>query len=464
MLLKKNDSIELTITDIGVNGEGYGRYEGCSFFVKNAVPGDRVRAVITRMNKGYGYAKVLEVLEASAQRVKPACPNAERCGGCQIMQLSYDEQLRIKEEKVRSCLTHIGKQTGFELCPIIGMADPYHYRNKTQFPVGLSRDGRIVTGFYAGHTHYIVETDECCASQPAANVILRHVRDFLNKNELPVYDEETGTGLVRHVLIRTARGTGECMVCLVINGSGLPYNLNDEFVRALTKAELPGHARITSICLNINKEKTNVILGRKVICLYGNEYITDTIGDLSFRISPLAFFQINPEQTEKLYAKALEYAGLTGRENVWDLFCGSGTISLFLARQAALVRGVEIVPAAIENAEENARLNGIENALFFCGEAEKIFPEWAQEEDAQADVVVVDPPRKGCDARLLEAILKVAPDRIVYVSCDPATLARDVKILSDGGYKLVKAQPVDMFPHTVHVETVVLMTKKKKEK
>ncbi|MBR6349295.1 MAG: 23S rRNA (uracil(1939)-C(5))-methyltransferase RlmD, partial [Lachnospiraceae bacterium] len=210
--------------------------------------------------------------------------------------------------------------------------------------------------------------------------------------------------------------------------------------------------------------KTNVILGRKVICLYGNEYITDTIGDLSFRISPLAFFQINPEQTEKLYAKALEYAGLTSRENVWDLYCGSGTISLFLARQAALVRGVEIVPAAIENAEENARLNGIENALFFCGEAEKIFPEWAQEEDAQADVVVVDPPRKGCDVRLLEAIIKVAPDRIVYVSCDPATLARDVKILSDGGYKLVKAQPVDMFPHTVHVETVVLMTKIQIEK
>ena len=373
------------------------------------------------------------------------------------MQLSYEEQLRLKEDKVRSCLTRIGKQTDFELCPIIGMDEPYGYRNKTQFPVGISRDGRVITGFYAGRTHYIVETDNCCVSQPAANEILRCVRDFLNRHDVPVYDEETGEGLVRHVLIRTARGTGECMVCMVINGESIPQQ--KEFVESLKNLRLKGGS-VTSICLNINKEKTNVILGDRVICLYGNEYITDTIGDLSFRISPLAFFQVNPEQTEKLYAKALEFAGLKGGENVWDLYCGSGTISLFLARKAALVRGVEIVPAAIEDAEENARLNGIENAVFFCGEAEKIFPEWAAEADAQADVVVVDPPRKGCDAALLDAILKVGPERIVYVSCDPATLARDVKILAEGGYKLVKAQPVDMFPHTVHVECVTWMTRK----
>ncbi|MBE6017532.1 MAG: 23S rRNA (uracil(1939)-C(5))-methyltransferase RlmD [Lachnospiraceae bacterium] len=454
--MKKNDLIELKITDMGVNGEGIGRYEGYAFFVKNAVIGDEVRAVITKMNKGYGFAKALEILRPSSERVVPPCPVALSCGGCQIMQLDYKAQLKYKENKVRENLERIGGIANPPVRPILGMEGqcPLHFRNKVQFPVGRGKDGKAVTGFYAGRTHYIIETENCPVSQPPADELLSAIRQFLDENGLEPYDSQSGNGLIRHVLIRKGTATGQIMVCLVINGEGLPGSTSKKLVSTLTEA----FPAIKSICLNINKENTNVILGGRTVCLYGSEYIEDRIGDLTFRVSALSFFQVNGVQTPRLYEKALEYADLHGDETVWDLYCGTGTISLFLARKAKIVYGVEIIQAAIDNANENAQINGIDNAVFYCGKSEEIFPEHyrAAREKGETeipDVVVLDPPRKGCDPELLEAILDTEPEKIVYVSCDSATLARDIKILSQK-YRLAEATPVDMFPHTVHVETV----------
>ncbi|MBR5930628.1 MAG: 23S rRNA (uracil(1939)-C(5))-methyltransferase RlmD [Lachnospiraceae bacterium] len=483
--MKKNDRIQLKITDMGVNGEGIGKTEGCTFFVKNAVIGDTVSAVVTKLKKGYGYAKMQEVLEPSPDRVKPACPAAESCGGCQIMQLSYPAQLQYKEKKVRENLTRIGgiDLTSCQFDPIIGMDTdvPLCYRNKMQYPLGRNADGKTISGFYAGRTHYLIGTENCPVALPEGDRIRRAVCEFADAQEISIYDEEIGEGLLRHLLIRQGYATGEIMICLVINGKSLGSEKKEQaFVEALLAAD----SNVRSICLNINKEKTNVILGREIRCLYGEPYITDALScgtggegaaekSLQFRISPQSFYQVNSAQTEKLYQKALEFADLKGNETVWDLYCGIGTISLFLAEHAAKVVGVEIVPPAIENAKENARLNGIANAEFFCGLAEEIFPRAAEDNDFRADVVILDPPRKGCDRSLLDAIRKVGPEKIVYVSCDSATLARDLKILTGGAeeeatsgnnvlphsYKVEKIQPVDMFPNTVHVETVVLMTR-----
>ena len=470
--MNKNDRIELTITDMGVNGEGIGKKEGYTFFVKNAVIGDTVSAVITKMKKGYGYAKTLQVLSPSPDRIDPPCPEASRCGGCQIMELSYPAQLKYKETKVKNNLERIGglDMSSFEFLPIIGMGEevPLHYRNKMQYPFGCTAEGRIVTGFYAGRTHYLIETKNCPVALQGDEKIRQAVCSFAEQNALSVYDEETGTGLLRHLLIRRGYATGQVMVCLVINGDELgTLELERAFIAALKEAD----PAIRSISLNINKEKTNVILGKTLRCLSGERYIEEkiTCGKelLRFQISPLSFFQVNTLQTEQLYGTALSFADLKGDETVWDLYCGTGTISLFLSKSAKKVIGVEVIPAAIEDANENAWLNGIDNAQFLCGKAEELFPEAVLQENLPADVVVLDPPRKGCDAKLLDAIRKVGPEKIVYVSCDSATLARDLKILTGGdpswkdgaSYQLKKVQPVDMFPHTVHVESVVLMIK-----
>ncbi|MBO7729939.1 MAG: 23S rRNA (uracil(1939)-C(5))-methyltransferase RlmD [Lachnospiraceae bacterium] len=474
--MKKNDKIQLTITDMGVNGEGIGKKDGYTFFVKNAVIGDTVSAVITKMKKGYGYAKTLQVLTPSADRVDPPCPEASRCGGCQIMELSYKAQLKYKEQKVKNNLERIGglDMTSIEFLPIIGMDKdvPLHYRNKMQYPFGRTADGHVVTGFYAGRTHYLIETKNCPVALQGDEKIRQAVCTFAEQNALSVYDEEKGTGLLRHLLIRRGSATGQVMVCLVINGDELgTLDLERSFVAALKAAD----PAIRSICLNINKEKTNVILGKTLRCLSGELYIEEKITcgkePLRFQISPLSFFQVNTAQTERLYGTALSFAALKGDETVWDLYCGTGTISLFLSKSAKKVIGVEVIPAAIEDANENAWLNGIDNAQFLCGKAEELFPEAVLQENLQADVVVLDPPRKGCDARLLDTIRKVGPEKIVYVSCDSATLARDLKILTGGAdgdntdslrlqnYTVKKVQPVDMFPHTVHVESVVLMIK-----
>ena len=454
MEFKKNTVVTVDITDMGQDGEGIGKVEGYTLFVKDAVIGDRVQVKVMKAKKSYGYARLSEILIPSPDRVDPRCPCARQCGGCQIQALSYARQLKFKEEKVRSCLERIGGFERIPLQPVIGMESPYRYRNKAQFPIGTGKDGRPVAGFYAGRTHTIIPQEDCVLGIRENQAILEVVLGFMEEYSIPAYREEDGTGLVRHVLIRSGFATRELMVCLVINGEILPKD-------QVLVERLKDIAGIASISLNINTARTNVILGDRVEVLWGKPYIEDVLDGVRYQISPLSFYQVNPIQTRELYRKALQYAGLHGTETVWDLYCGIGTISLFLAGQAGHVYGVEIVPPAIEDARKNAQLNGIENAEFFVGKAEEVLPRKYQEEQISADVIVVDPPRKGCDSAVLETMLQIRPKRIVYISCDPATLARDLKILCQGRYKLQKVQPVDMFPHTTHVETVVLMSKVK---
>ncbi|MBE5939209.1 MAG: 23S rRNA (uracil(1939)-C(5))-methyltransferase RlmD [Lachnospiraceae bacterium] len=449
-MLKKNDILDVTIEDMGSEGEGVAKADGYALFIKDALKGDKVRVKVMKMSKNYGYARVEEILEPSPDRVKPVCKEARRCGGCQIQEMSYDAQLLFKQNKVKNNLIRIGKLNDVEVFPTIGMDNPYNYRNKAQFPVGTDKDGNIVMGFYAGRTHSIIPCDDCAIGVAENKEILEIIKEYMVKNNVKPYDEVSGTGLVRHILIRKGFKTGEIMVCIIINGDRL--TATEELVSKLLLV-----SGMTSISYNINKEKTNRILGEKVINLYGEGYITDYIGDVKFKISPLSFYQVNPVQTEKLYGKALEYAGLTGDETVWDLYCGVGTISLFLAKNAKKVYGVEIVPAAIEDAKENAHINAIENSEFFVGKAEEVFPEHYKKYGEKADVIVVDPPRKGCDEALLKTIVEMAPKRLVYVSCDSATLARDLKILVENGFTVEKVQPVDMFPHSGHVETVACL-------
>ena len=452
--MKKNDLIEVTIEDLSEEGTGIGKFEGMTFFIKDAVIGDRVRAKIMKLKKTYGFARLMEVLTPSPDRVEPLCPVARQCGGCQIQAMSYEAQLAFKTRKVESNLKRIGKFEEIPMESIIGMEDPFHYRNKAQFPFGKNRDGKIITGFYAGRTHSIIENTSCHLGKEVNEKILEKILAWMNAFHVEPYNEATGKGLMRHSLIRCGFRTGEIMVCLVINGRKIP---GEEALVDSLKI-IPG---MTSISLNVNKEKTNVILGREVINLWGRPYIEDYIGEVKYQISPLSFFQVNPVQTERLYGKALEYAGLTGEETVWDLYCGIGTISLFLARKARKVYGVEIIPDAIEDARRNASLNGFTNTEFYVGKAEEVLPEKYEKEGVRADVIVVDPPRKGCDENLLSTMVRMQPERIVYVSCDSATLARDLRYLCDNGYKLKRVCPADMFPQTVHVETVVLLSHKK---
>ena len=478
--MKKNDEFEIDITDIGNDGEGIGKYEGMTFFIKGGVPGDRLLAGATKLKKTYGYARLVKVIKASPFRVTPKCPISEKCGGCQIQSLSYEKQLELKERKITENLIRIG---GFSpefikehMDPIVGMEEPFHYRNKAQYPIGTDKGNQPIAGFYAGRTHSIIPNTKCYLGAEENEEILNIILSYMKEYKVEAYDETTGKGLVRHVLIRKGFSTGELMVCLVINKNitELPYQ--EPLIRKL--AEIPG---MKSISLNINTENTNVIMGNKVHTIWGETTISDIIhvrdmqkegypftGDaLTFKISPLSFYQVNPMQTEKLYSLALEYAGLTGKETVWDLYCGIGTISLFMAGSAKQVYGVEIVPQAIEDARENAERNGIDNAKFFVGKAEEVLPafyagkiEEKSDDMLHPDVIVVDPPRKGCDEACLSTMLKMQPDRIVYVSCDSATLARDLKILCDGGYEIQKIRGVDQFAMTVHVETVVLLSKK----
>ena len=451
MEFRKNDLVTLEIEDCGIDGEGIGKADGFTVFVKDAVIGDTVTAKIIKAKKNYGYGRLMEVLKPSPYRVEPKCEFARQCGGCQLQALSYDQQLVFKTNKVKGHLERIGGFTDIPMEPIIGMDELFHYRNKAQFPVGRNKEGKIVTGFYAGRTHNIIENRDCALGVAENKEVLDRVIAHMEKYGIEPYNEATGKGLVRHVLIRYGYFTKEVMVCLILNGNKIPKE--EQLVKSL--CEIPG---MTSITINVNKKRSNVILGEEIRLLWGQEYITDRIGDISYQISPLSFYQVNPMQTQKLYAKALEYADLHGEETVWDLYCGIGTISLFLAQKAKFVRGVEIVPAAIENAKENAKLNGLENTEFFVGKAEEVLPREYKKNGVYADVIVVDPPRKGCDETLLETMIEMNPERIVYVSCDSATLARDLKYLCARGYELRKVCPVDQFGMTVHVETVVLLS------
>ena len=472
MDMQKNEMVTVTIEDIGVNGEGIGKVDGYTLFIKDAIIGDVVEAKIMKAKKNYGYARLMKILTPSEDRMEtPVCPMARKCGGCQIQEMKYDRQLKFKEEKVRGNLIRIGEVpeellaqtmepiTGME--PSEGQEQPFHYRNKAQFPIGTDKDGHVIAGFYAGRTHSIIPNTDCALGVEVNEEILTCILKFMEEYQIPAYDEERHKGLVRHVLIRYGFTTKEIMVCLVINGNKLPHS------EILTE-RLAAIDGMTSITLSINKEKTNVIMVNMIKPLWGQTYITDYIGDVKYQISPLSFYQVNPVQTEKLYGLALEYAGLTGNETVWDLYCGIGTISLFLAKNAKQVYGVEIVPQAIEDAKNNAKINGIQNAEFYVGKAEEVLPgyykEYAREhggETAHADVIVVDPPRKGCEESLLRTMVDMQPEKIVYVSCDSATLARDVKFLRGNGYEIQRVRAVDQFPHTVHVEAVVLLSQQK---
>ena len=521
---QKNDRAVITIEDIGSGGEGIGflkisgespdadadlrkadsaglnkqeagkktGIKGFAIFVKDAVPGDTIEVTVTKVTTRYAYGHLDRILEPSPSRVEPRCPIAKTCGGCQIQALDYAKQLAFKQKKVRENLIRIGSFAPEEidavLHPIVGMEEPWHYRNKEQVPVQQGKYGPV-TGFYASHSHTVIPMTDCLIGSPKNKQILETVLSWMQAYNVPAYDEETGKGLIRHILIRDGIYSGQVMVCVIANDYRLPFE--KELVEALRCLE-----GVSSIVLNTNTERTNVITGRALRTLWGANDIVDTLhiheviqkqvnGDtytskdsniqngtvfkkteesVTFGISPLSFYQVNPRQTEKLYSLALTCAGLTGNETVWDLYCGVGTISLFMARHAKQVYGVEIIPEAIENARMNAERNGIENAKFYVGKAEEVLPDYvenlkAQGKDPQIDVICVDPPRKGCDDVCIRTMLEIAPKRIVYVSCDPATLARDLKKLTEGGYRLDYVQPVDQFAHTVHVETVCLLSK-----
>lgn len=466
---QKNDELILDIEDLGTEGEGIGKIQGYTLFVKDALVGDKVRVKIMKTKKSYAYAKLLEIIEPSEWRTEPACPVARQCGGCQLQHCTYEKQLEWKRKKINDCLKRIGGFENIEAEPVIGMEEPYYYRNKAQFPVGYSKDGSIITGFYAGRTHNIIPFKHCLLQHPCNSRILGIITRFLDENNIPAYNEATHKGIVRHIITRTAQATGEVMVCLVINADKLPAT--DKLVQILLESDIiedkgtkEGNEKpfIKSICININKENTNVILGEKTEVIYGTPYITDYIGNIQYHISPVSFYQVNHSQTEKLYNKVMEFADLKGNEVVWDLYCGIGTISLFLAQKAAKVCGVEIVPQAVEDAKANALLNNLDNVEFFSGAAEEVVPLQYEKSNGRlkADVVTLDPPRKGCDEKLLQTVADMQPARIVYVSCDPATLARDLKYLCGKGYMVEKVQPVDMFCQSYHIECVVKMQKK----
>jgi len=371
MMLKKDDEITLIIEDMGSEGEGVARYDGLTLFVKDVLPGDEIRAKIMKMKKTYGYARLLEIIRPSEFRVKPQCPVARQCGGCQIQHADYEYQLRFKENKVINCLRRIGQvENAADLMePIIGMENPWHYRNKAQFPVGRDRNGKVKIGFYAGHSHSIIDMDDCMIQDRANAQIIRVMRGLIDEcgDELEPYDEKSGRGVLRHIITRVGAVTGEIMVCLVINRDDLGKDVRRRIIDELIKLEFENDKSIVSISLNVNRKSTNVIMGDKLITIYGKDSITDYIGDIKYEISPLSFYQVNPLQTKKLYDTALEYAGLTGGEIVWDLYCGIGTISLFLAQKAGKVIGVEIVPAAVRNAKRNAEINGLTMLNFMPG-------------------------------------------------------------------------------------------------
>lgn len=510
MEFQKNEHVTVTIEDMGIDGEGIGKVDGFTLFVKDAVVGDTVEARIVKNKKTYAYARLEKVLTPSPFRVEPKCPYYRQCGGCQLQAVSYEKQLEYKQEKIRNNLIHIGgfspEYIDSHMEPIVGSEHPFRYRNKAQYPVGTNREGRIITGFYAGRTHSIIANTDCLLGAEENQEILKLVIEHMEKYRISAYEEATGKGLVRHVLIRKGFTSGEIMVCFVINKdmTKVSYSTIDESGRSQGKElvsyefvpeqgellrKLSQIKGMTSVSVSINRQQTNVIMGKEIYTIWGQPDISDTIHvrdmsregypftgkGLTFHISPLSFYQVNPYQTEKLYSLALEYADLTGRETVWDLYCGIGTISLFLAQRARKIYGVEIIPQAIEDARENARRNGITNAEFFVGKAEEVLPEFYSRgrlleegvggstssrdgaEMLHPDVIVVDPPRKGCDDACLKTMLRMQPRRIVYVSCDSATLAKDLKVLCDGGYEVKKIRGVDMFSQGVHCEVINLL-------
>jgi 23S rRNA (uracil1939-C5)-methyltransferase len=462
--VQKNDEAVIDIIGMTHEGEGVGRIEGYTLFVGGALPGEKVRVKVLKTKKQYGYAKLLDVVQASSDRIAAPCPIYDQCGGCQLQHMSYEGQLAWKRQHVVDVLERIGKlevagssgaagepgsDAGVVVHPTLGMSDPWRYRNKAQVPIGTA-EGGLIGGFYARGSHRIIDMEACLIQDERNDQVVARVKEIGSQLGISAYNEETGRGILRHVVVKTAFRTGELMLVLVTNGRDIPHR--DAWIGSI-REQIPA---VASIVQNINTKKTNVIFGDETRVLWGRDVIYDYIGNVQFAISARSFYQVNPEQTEVLYGKTVEYAGLTGKETVIDAYCGIGTISLFLAQHADQVYGVEIVKEAIDDARSNAELNGMRNVQFKVGASEDVIPRW-KEQGIEADVIVVDPPRKGCDPRLLDTILEMKPERVVYVSCNPSTLARDLRVLEDGGYKMVEVQPVDMFPHTVHVESVALL-------
>ncbi len=450
--IQKNDYIDVVFEDLTHEGSGVAKVEGYPIFVPFGLPGEKARIKVTKINKGYAFGRLMELLEESSDRVEPPCPIYRQCGGCQLQHLSYEGQLKAKEKMVREIMARIGKLPDVPVHPVLGMIEPWNYRNKAQVPVG-EMEGGLVAGFYAKRSHEIINMDECLIQVTENDDTIRTVKAICEKYRVRAYDERNHKGLLRHIMVRHGQVTGEIMVVLVTRTPELPH------AREIIKEIIDSVPGVKSIIQNVNSLKTNVILGSKTSVLWGAEVIYDYIGDVKFAISPRSFYQVNPTQTKVLYDKTLEYANLTGDETVIDAYCGIGTISLFLAQKAKKVYGVEIVPEAIEDAKKNAELNGITNVEFAVGSAETVIPAW-YEEGITADVLVVDPPRKGCDENLLNTIAEMKPKKVVYVSCNPATLARDLMYLEEHGYKTVEVQPVDMFPQTMHVESVAKLVLK----
>lgn len=450
MELKKNDIIDLEITGYTAEGNGVGRYRDIAVFVPLAAAGDRLRVRILKTAKTYAFGKIEQVSAPSGARTDPLCASFARCGGCVYRHIRYEEELRAKEQRVRDAVGRIGGFRDLPVSPIVGAQSPDHYRNKAQIPIGRAPDGSLTMGFFASHSHRIIPCDDCLLQPPAFAAAAEVFRQWAERSGESVYDESTGKGKLRHLYLRQAGATGEVMVCVVVNGNGV----HDEAELArMLREKVPG---LASVLINVNREKTNVVLGSKCRTVWGKDHITDVLCGLTFDISPLSFYQVNRDQAERLYALAGEYAGLTGGETLLDLYCGTGTIGLSMARNAGRVIGVEIVEQAVEDAKRNAARNGISNAEFLCADAAGAAVT-LKSRGEHPDVVVLDPPRKGCDAALIETVASMEPARIVYVSCDPATLARDLKLFAQKGYEPRKLTPVDLFPRTAHVETVALM-------
>jgi 23S rRNA (uracil1939-C5)-methyltransferase len=452
MNIKKNDIVELEITGLTAEGSGVGRTDNIAVFVPAAAVGDKLRVRILKTAKTYAFGKTEQILSASKDRIPVDCSQFLRCGGCVFRHISYKAELQAKEQRVRDAMQRIGNFQNIEIMPIVGAQDPNHYRNKAQLPTGRGVGKEITMGFFASHSHRIINCEECLLQPEAFADAMNAFKEWAKQSGEDVYNEETGRGHLRHLYLRQAGATGEIMVCVVVNGNGVHFE--NELVELL-KERVTG---LKSVIINSNREKTNVVLGNKCRTVWGSDYITDTLCGLNFHISPLSFYQVNRAQAEWLYTIAAEYAGLTGSETLLDLYCGTGTIGLSMAKNAKRVVGVEVVEQAVEDARKNAELNGIENAEFLCMDAAKA-ASMLKNRGERPNVVVLDPPRKGCDAELIEAVAKMSPERIVYVSCDPATLARDLKLFAEKGFAPQKLTPVDMFPRTAHVESVCLLTK-----
>ena len=455
-MVEKNKEYIFDIISQGYEGEGIAKIDNkYPIFIEGALKGEKVKVRIVKVNKNFAYGKLMEVLEASEERVNPPCAIYKRCGGCKLQHASYKAQLDFKWDRVKDCVSKIGKLDPSIVKYPLGMEEPWRYRNKVQLPIGLI-NGEVKIGFFAPRSHDIIDMESCLIQDEIGDKVVKLTREWIEKFNIRPYNvdgEYDEKGIVRHIMIRRGFTTNEVMVVLVTNGEKLPHK--EEFVDLMVK-NIPG---IKSIIQNINSKKTNVILGLESKTLWGEDTISDYIGDFRFNISPLSFFQVNPTQTEVLYGKALEYANLTGNEEVFDAYCGTGTITLFLSQKAKKVYGVEIIPQAIDNAWINAKENKVENVEFFVGESEVVIPDLINK-GVKADVVVVDPPRKGCDKKLLDAITNINAKKIVYVSCDPSTLGRDLQVLEENGYKTLEVQPVDMFPNTSHVENVAKLIKK----